>query len=374
MDEIQHSGDTIGSLADFLAVCVGRVGTNSIANAFQDHPDIAHVFANNAYQTQVCREKEQNPSACVGIIGHHVQDFEGPLGLPAVANSTTRQTLIHVVRDPLSHICARYNQLVWNEAYAIAYTEHLSEDANSDPPLSIHFDLPDFDTFARHSNWIDVQYHSYRQRFGRFEQSLTVDFEELRPGAAFTQTLNSIFAALGVKSHLNSWTSDVPSGSKVIHSLVRTPLGEQPLRIRVGELDINGSTLLVPDRLEPDFDRAFQISKRKNSDLLVELPCFLNAVGAPLEGNHLCLILSCASNEISDIDTPQTVLKATKRYIQESWGPDWIRILNRTQALFDVRNIDEIPQTTESYLRALFAEDVDRLYQEYPRLSETWTF
>ena len=374
MDEIQHSGDTVGSLADFLVVCVGRVGTNSITNAFQDHPDIAHVFANNATQTQVCREKEQNPSARIGIIGHHVQDFEGPLGLPAVANSTTRQTLIHVVRDPLPHVCARYNQLVWNEAYAIAYTEHLSEDANIGPPLSIHFDLPDFDTFARHSDWMDVQYHSYRERFGRFEQSLTVDFEEFRPGAAFTQTLNSIFGALGVKSHLNSWTSDVPSGSKVIHSLVRTPLGKQPLEIRIGKLDINGWAILVPDRMDPDFDRTFQISKRKNFDLLVELPCFLDAVGAPLEGHHLCLVLSCASNEISDIDTPKSVLKATKRYVQECWAPDWIRILNRTQALFDVRNIDEIPQTTESYLRALFAEDVDRLYQEYPRLSETWTF
>lgn len=374
MQDIHEAISDDQALADFLVICVGRVGTNSITNALQDHPDIAHVFASNAHQVEICNERNQNPSACVGIVGHHVQDFEGPQGLPIVADSTTRQTVIHMVRDPLPHLCARYNQLIWNEAYAAAYAEYVSEASHIEPPHSVHFELPDFDTFARHSDWIDVQYHSYRERFGRFEQSLTVDFDDIRPGTPFVHTFNTIFRALGVKNHLNSWTSDIPSGSKLIHSLVRTPLGNRPLEIRIGDLDINGHVRVVPDTMDPLFDSSFQISKRMNSGLLVELPRFLDAVGAPLANHYLCIILSCSSREISDIDIPPSVLETARRYVEEQWVPDWVRLLNRAQSLFDFRKVEEIPPDTEKYLRALFALDVELTYRDHPRLEESWTF
>ena len=362
------------NLADFLVICVGRVGTNSITNALQDHPQINHVFANNSCQALVREERERNPSARIGIIGHHFQDFDGPEGLPKIADATTRQTLIHVVRDPLPHICARYNQLAWNEAYATAYAEHVLGPSDIGPPQSIRFELPDFDTFARHSDWIDVQYHSYRQRFGRFEKSLTIDFEELRPGTTFANTFRSIFGALGVRNHLNSWISDLPSGSRIIHSLVRTPLGKAALELCVEELDVNGWVLLVPNTLDPLFDSTFQFLDRKGKGLVVELPGFLDAVGAPLVNHHLCLIISSASKITSENDFPAFVLETARRYVEECWAPDWIRLLNRAQSLFDIRKVEEIPQSTEEHLRALFAKDVERMYQEHPQLEMAWTF
>ena len=238
----------------------------------------------------------------------------------------------------------------------------------------MHFELPDFDTFARHSDWIDVQYHSYRQRFGRFDQTLTIDFEDIRPGIPFAYAFSSIFGALGVRNHLNSWISDIPSGSKLIHSLVRTPLGNSPLEIRVGDYDINGWVLLVPNTLDPLFDSTYQFSDRKGKGLVVELPGFLESVGAAPVGHHLCLMISSASKIISENYFPAFVLETARRYVEESWAPDWIQLLNRAQSLFDFRMVKEIPQSAEEHLRAHFTKDVERMYQEHPQLEQVLTF
>ena len=78
MQGIQEAISDGEAVADILVICVGRVGTNSITSALQDHPGIAHVFANSAWRTKIRDEREQNPSPAWGSSGIMFKISRGP--------------------------------------------------------------------------------------------------------------------------------------------------------------------------------------------------------------------------------------------------------------------------------------------------------
>src|SRR6185295_5554696 len=103
---------SLEDIADFLVISVGRVGTISAFSEINRHPDL-HVFlTENWHPHRIAVERATAGQRKLGIMCHQVREFGGPEGMPALADRTSRQALVHIVRDPLVQIRARYNQAV----------------------------------------------------------------------------------------------------------------------------------------------------------------------------------------------------------------------------------------------------------------------
>lgn len=360
---------TAENIADFIVISAGRVGTISAYSEFNRHRDL-HVFlTENWHANRVAHARAVAPDRLIGIMCHQNLDFEGiPERLAELADWTQRQAIIHFVRDPLVHVRARYNQLVWDTAYAVAYAEQAADRLALVPAAEVRLPIETIERYCCGSQWPEVRYHYFRALFGRFERSLTVDFTELNPGAPLERTFRRVFETIGVDPQRATKTLPFAAGSNLCRTLTITANNRFVFHETIEGFEVDGYMTLAAQGLNHDPEALLSMG------ICRRLPWYAAAIGLDAPGQEIWFCLDRASLERVPADARRAVCLAAGEHVQEVWAPAHAALVRRTIGLYDAHKHDVLPAELENRLRDLFTEDVMAMYHEHPHLREAWTF
>jgi len=360
---------TPDNIADFLVISAGRVGTISAFSEFNRHRDL-HVFlTENWHANRVAQARAGAPGRLIGIMCHQNLDFGGePERLAELADWTTRKAIVHFVRDPLEHVRARYNQLVWDTAYAVAYAERAADRLGLVPAAEVRLPMADIAGYVGASHWPEIRYHHYRGLFGRFDRSLTVDFSELKPGTGLERSFRRVFATLGVDPARAGGTLPFAAGSNLCRTLTITANNRFVFRERIEGFEVDGYMTLAAAGLNHDQETLFAMG------ICRRLPWYAAAIGLEAPGQEIWFCLDGASLERVPAESRRAVCAAAGEHVETVWAPAHAELVRRTVALYDAHKFDALPPDLENHLRDLFTDDVMAMYQEHPHLRDAWTF
>jgi hypothetical protein len=360
---------TPDNIADFLVISAGRVGTISAYSELNRHADLQVFLTSKWHSNRVAEERARAPGRRIGIMCHENIDIEGrPETLATLADWTTRQAIVHLVRDPLVHVRARYNQLVWDTAYTLAYAERAEDRLGATAASDTALPIEDIATYILRSEWPEVRYYSYRRLFGQFERSITVDFTELKPGPPLEHTFRRVFKTIGVDPARAAKSLPFASGSNLCRTLTITANNRFVFRERIEGFEVDGYLTLAAQGIKHDPEAMLSIG------ICCRLPWYADAIGLEASGQEIWFCLDRASLERVPPESRRAVCLAAGDLVERDWARAHAQLVQRTVALYDAHKFDELPPELENYLRDLFTDDVMAMYAEHPRLRNCWTF
>lgn len=319
-------------LADFLFLSVGRVATLSTEAFLKAHPDIDVIYSRHASLTAIYNIKRHG-SSTVGYIGHQsIPGFDDISKLNVLADMSTRKNLIQVVRDPIPHLIARYNQVIFETIQA-----QLARDEEREA-----FSLPSLESFS-FGAWAEMCVTTYRKSFGRFKNYKLIDFSQLQTQKDFAATMSGVVDMLGLPVPEEGKSFDHRQGDQM-----RRLLRETSIVVRAGEKNFKVRALADNG---PGADPRLDAVARQ--------------IPWPAQSAGLRLSVPAANEQEYD-----ALMDA---FVQGEWHRLLAKI-NRITTAYEERKMIHLPPAIEHGVRKELAGEVRKAYRAHPFLKDVWTF